>query len=1192
MIALPLFGKNGDTMSTNVGSVNIAVTGNTDPLNNSLAASIRAVEKYAQALSESMKDSEKDVAKSTANAGDDVEEFSSGSLGLIEGFAAGFSAAITGFVIEKLVEMGATFMDVATRGMEFSGEVTTAMNQVQAQTGATSEEMVGLKESMLDIYSSGFVENVAEAGQAMSVVSRITNETGDALVETTTDALAFSKAFDSDVNTVMAATRGMMDGFGISAEQSMDLAAYAIQKTGDPAGDLLDTFKEYSPLMEKVGLNAEQFTAALMGGLEGGAFNTDLIGDAFKEFGISLMDSTDEVGARMATVLAAGGDEGAQAWLDIQDEIAVATDDVESHKEAVDAAKEEWDKTNEKVKEYKNELDKAWADLQKLLNPDMDLSEFTDKLDEIEGREIDAKLDFQPVEEGYDKAQESLDDKLKAYDDQIRAERSKLRELQKEARDAVDDQQVRDLQDQLKSIRREVSKTEDKGAKEALNKQAEALQEEIDAVNENNREIKEDYQSRMEVVSDSITQLGELKDAEKMSFDEGSAKKAYESGKDKLSQYGKESEATTLLMQKEQMRQKKERESYIESQGLSVEKIEGKQTESEWMDATTEAINRHRSAQQKLNEVTPANDAAKVAYDQAQASYDQAVSYLDSLKTEFADMPNPGKAIAENFKKGGPEAAAAMQELAKNLMIAKETMSGTDFQALVRDMGFGTMAEELGADALGGIFQKILDPGDIAAKAAGTVDEIGAAIRNRWTELWSDWDRVFEPLGEQMNIIKSRVLPVLENIVQYFGLRIAPALERVGKSLDQVASRVFPKIETFVMDILVTRVGPWLDWFATWLSENSGWLADLFVTLADNALWLWDNLSMIGLLLGGGGILGGALAAIVPMVMGIWAAAAPMFAMLTGGTLTASLTAFGATLTATFGTIAAPLVAAGLAIAAFALAWSTNFGGVRDITTSVMTAISNFIADRLAFMVAWWTKYGADVMVVVNGLLTVIQMIFGAILLFITTAAEGYRLLWAKFGDDIMAIIGVAVGNIMLVIQGLFSVIGEIFGIFADLIKGNWSGVWEHFVNIMTIQKDTIMGIWNNILGLFGTNIDGIVNYFADLPGRIAAYFSPEALIKIATDAMQAFSDTIAAMMPSLPDPSDLMGGLPSLSGAMSSAQNLVSGTAASVTGAIPSPTSNSFNQSLSFNRPGASAEDIAAAVRRQTIDLLGQAMS
>jgi phage-related protein len=224
--------------------------------------------------------------------------------------------------------------------------------------------------------------------------------------------------------------------------------------------------------------------------------------------------------------------------------------------------------------------------------------------------------------------------------------------------------------------------------------------------------------------------------------------------------------------------------------------------------------------------------------------------------------------------------------------------------------------------------------------------------------------------------------------------------------------------------------------------------------------------------------------------------------------------------------------------------------------------------------------------------LTVIQTVFGAILLFITTAAEGYRLLWAKFGDDIINLITVAFSNIALVMQAQFSIIGEIFGIFADLIKGNWSGVWEHFVNIANIQGEMVKGIVNNILSIFGTSIDGIVNYFAEMPGRIAAYFSPEALIKIATDAMQAFSDTITAMMPSLPDPSDLMGGLPSLSGAMSSAQNLVSGTAQSVTGAIPSPTSNSFNQSLSFNQPGASADDIARAVRRQTIDLLGQAMS
>jgi phage-related minor tail protein len=167
--------------------------------------------------------------------------------------------------------------------------------------------MLDLKESMLDVYSSGFAANMEEAAQTMSLVKRVTGETGDALTETTNDALAFSKAFGADVTETIRATDAVMTGFGVSGEKAMDLMAYAIQRTGDPAGDLLGTFTEYGPLMEQIGLSAEQFTAGLIGGLEQGAFDSDKLGDAMKEFGISLMDDVSEVGPRMTEALAAGG---------------------------------------------------------------------------------------------------------------------------------------------------------------------------------------------------------------------------------------------------------------------------------------------------------------------------------------------------------------------------------------------------------------------------------------------------------------------------------------------------------------------------------------------------------------------------------------------------------------------------------------------------------------------------------------------------------------------------------------------------------------------------------------------------------------------------------------------------------------------------------------------------------------------
>lgn len=1125
-------------MATNVGSVSIAVTGNTDPLNDSLKASIKAVEQYAAALSESMRDSEKDVAKSTAKAGGDVEEFSEGSLGLIEGFAAGFSAAITGFVIEKLVEMGATFMEVATRGMEFAGEVNTAMKTVQAQTGASSEEMVGLKDSMMGVYSSGFVDNMEESAAAISAVSRITGETGDALIETTTDALAFSKAFDSDVNTVMAATRGMMDGFGISAEQSMDLAAYAIQKTGDPAGDLLDTLTEYSPLMEKVGLSAEQFTAALMGGLEGGAFNTDLIGDAFKEFGISLMDPVEDVGARMATVMAAAGDEGAQAWLDIQDEIDAASEAVDGHKETLDAAKEEWTKTNDKVREYQSELDKAWGDLQKLLNPNMELSEFTDKIDEIEGKEIEVKLALQPIEDEYEAAKKTLDDQLKGIDDRVESQREKIKAQQQKLRKAESDEEKA------------------------------AIQANIDALNE------------------ELTALSDSKDALRDSFDNSAAKRAYEAKKEQLEQYDQEIEQQNLLMQQEQRRQRLEDEGFVESQGYSVAEIKGQKTKEQHRNDLINGVNRHREAQENLNAASADENVAKQQLDQSQASYDQAVAYLENLKAKFADMPNPGVALAEDLKKGGPEAAAAMQELAKNLMIAKETMSDTDFQALVRDMGVGTLAEELGADALGGIFSKILDPGDIAAQAAGTVDDVADTLVDRWTQAWNRLDVVLGSLGTSFGDVWATVLPGFEAVVEMAEKILPPILKELGGVLGESMKNITPLITEVIKYLaaegLVTfmaiakAIGLILPPITKFLGDNAGWLGPLVA-------WL---LTLAGILGTGGAIYGGIMSLIASLAP-LWAMVAPFMA---GGAMSAAfatVTAGLSSVVAFLSPIIAPLALIGLAVAALYYAWTTNLGGIQEITWSVLGGVTTFITTKFGELQTWWAAHNTEVLARFNAAWGALGILINLALMPVMAAIEAFRLFWGTFGDDIINIIQVGFLNATTIIIGGFVAIKEGFSFFLAVIKGDWSGAWEHLQNIVTVGKNVITDVLNNILSIFGTNIDEVVDYFSGLPGRIAAYFSPEALIQIATDAMQAFSDTITAMMPSLPSPGDFV---PDLGGVMSSAQNLVSDTAGRISGAIPNPTSNSFNQTLNFPQPGADAETIRRVVRQDTINIMRQA--
>ena len=85
----------------------------------------------------------------------------------------------------------------------------------------------------------------------------------------------------------------MMDNFGVSGDEAMNLIAAGAQNGLDYSGELLDSISEYSVQFGKVGLDADDMFAIFQKGAETGAWNLDKIGDAVKEMSIRVIDGSD-----------------------------------------------------------------------------------------------------------------------------------------------------------------------------------------------------------------------------------------------------------------------------------------------------------------------------------------------------------------------------------------------------------------------------------------------------------------------------------------------------------------------------------------------------------------------------------------------------------------------------------------------------------------------------------------------------------------------------------------------------------------------------------------------------------------------------------------------------------------------------------------------------------------------------------
>lgn len=210
-------------------------------------------------------------------------------------------------------------------------EFNNAFNKMAAQTGMSAEELKKFKKEAKDIYAMGLGENIDEVAQALALANRQFKNTSTNIAEATQKALELQKIFDQDYDETLKAASTMTKIFGNDASKNIDLIAYALQQTGDPANDLLDTFWEYSAQFKEMGFTAEEMTGILIQGLQGGAFNSDKVGDVFKELNIRIIEMNNNTreaihnlglnGEQIRRQITQGGEAAKQAIMTIMSRI-------------------------------------------------------------------------------------------------------------------------------------------------------------------------------------------------------------------------------------------------------------------------------------------------------------------------------------------------------------------------------------------------------------------------------------------------------------------------------------------------------------------------------------------------------------------------------------------------------------------------------------------------------------------------------------------------------------------------------------------------------------------------------------------------------------------------------------------------------------------------------------------------------
>lgn len=249
---------------------------------------------------------------------------------------------------------GAAVAGVGALAVGSANDINSAMNQLQASTGATAEETEKYRNVMEEVYNNNYGDSFGDIGQAIADINKNMGDMSEGRLKNVTEsAFALRDTFGYEIPESTRAAKAMMDNFGISGDKAMNMIATGAQNGLDYSGELLDSISEYSVQFSKMGLDAEDMFAIFQKGAESGAFNLDKVGDAVKEMSIRVVDGSDTTregfellglnADEMAQKFAAGGDSAKEAFEQTIDALAAMEDPLAQNQAGVDLMGTMWE---------------------------------------------------------------------------------------------------------------------------------------------------------------------------------------------------------------------------------------------------------------------------------------------------------------------------------------------------------------------------------------------------------------------------------------------------------------------------------------------------------------------------------------------------------------------------------------------------------------------------------------------------------------------------------------------------------------------------------------------------------------------------------------------------------------------------------------------------------------------------------
>ncbi len=318
-------------------------------LNSGLGSAVVGAGKLGKSLKEVASANLKNLAsnlKSVAsNAASASKALGGGALKGLKSLSIGAAGGI--------LAAGTAMSGASAVGVNSAANYQSALNSIQAQTGATAGETKELGNIMSGLYVDNFGEGYGDLANSISQVKQISQSGGAELEGLSRNALLVRDTFEFDVTESVRSAKMMMDQFGVTGDEAYNLIAQGAQKGLNKNGDLLDTLNEYGVHFKQMGFSSDEMMNMLVNGAETGTFSVDKLGDAVKEFGIRSKDgskTTTEAfqmlglnSNQLTADFATGGEKGKLAFEQVTKALADMKDPVKQNTAGVNLFGTMWE---------------------------------------------------------------------------------------------------------------------------------------------------------------------------------------------------------------------------------------------------------------------------------------------------------------------------------------------------------------------------------------------------------------------------------------------------------------------------------------------------------------------------------------------------------------------------------------------------------------------------------------------------------------------------------------------------------------------------------------------------------------------------------------------------------------------------------------------------------------------------------